>query len=552
MSTELSAAGQALYPTLLSPLQAGTHRLRNRVIMGSMHTRLELLDRAIERQAAFYAERAKAGVALIVTGGYAPNAEGRIDEDAPVLDSAEHAHTLRPIPQAVHAHGGKILLQVLHAGRYAKVPQPVGASEIPSRINPRAPRRLSEAEIGATIEDIARCSALALEAGFDGVEIMGSEGYLLNQFAVTRTNDRDDAWGGSVENRQRLAVETVRRVRQRLGPEGLIMYRLSAIDLVEGGAPPDEIVQLARAIEAAGADIINTGIGWHEARIPTIAYVVPRAAFRFAAARVQRAVQIPVVASNRINTPELAEAIVGSGDAAMVSMARPFLADPEFVRKAAEGRADQINTCIACNQACLDYIFSDRATSCLVNPKAGRELDFQEMPRPASARTVAVVGAGAAGMACAIAAAERGHRVTLFEAGRRHRRPAQLGPRGAGQGRVPRADALVPPPARGAGRDGEAVHPARRGAAAGLRARGGGHRRAPARAGDSGHRSRQGHQLPGAAVGSAQRWVRRWPSSAPAGSATTSPSTCCTRAPRRPSSSRPNGVSTRPTSRPAG
>jgi len=404
------------YPTLLSPLKVGTHTLRNRAIMGSMHTRLELLDRAIERQVAFYAERAKGGVALIITGGFSPNLDGRIDEDAPALMDAAHAAGLRPITDAVHAHGAKILLQILHAGRYAKVPQPVGASTIPSPINKRGPRALDDAEIEATIDDFVRCAELAAEAGFDGVEIMGSEGYLLNQFAVTRTNDRTDRWGGSVENRHRLAVEVVRRTRERLGPAFLTMYRLSAIDLVEGGAPPAEIATLARSIEAAGADILNTGIGWHEARIPTIAYVVPRAAFRFAPARVQRAVAIPVVASNRINTPELAEEILASGDAAMVSMARPFLADPAFMQKAAEGRADQINTCIACNQACLDYIFTDRPATCLVNPQAGRELEFASLPAPTAKRRVAVVGAGAAGMACAVAAAERGHKVTLFEA----------------------------------------------------------------------------------------------------------------------------------------
>src|SRR5215212_2704369 len=412
----MSLATATAYPTLLSPLQVGRHRLRNRAIMGSMHTRLELLDRAIERQVAFYAERAKGGVALIITGGFSPNLDGRIDEDAPALMDRSHAAELRPITAAVHEHGAKILLQILHAGRYAKVPQPVGPSSIPSPINKRGPRPLDDGEIESTIDDFVRCAELAAEAGFDGVEIMGSEGYLLNQFAVVRTNDRTDRWGGSVENRQRLATEIVRRTRERLGAEFLIMYRISAVDLVEGGAPPDEIAALARAVEAAGADILNTGIGWHEARIPTIAYVVPRAAFRFAPARVQRAVAIPVVASNRINTPELAETILASGDAAMVSMARPFLADPAFVRKAADGRADQINTCIACNQACLDYIFTDRPATCLVNPQAGRELEFAALPPPGAAKRIAVVGAGAAGMACAIAAAERGHRVTLFEA----------------------------------------------------------------------------------------------------------------------------------------
>jgi len=404
------------YPSLMSPLRVGTRSVRNRCLMGSMHTRLEHLDRPIERLTAFFAARARGGAAMLVTGAFAPNRIGLLEKDGPLLDSSEAARELRPIPRAVHAEGGVMLLQILHAGRYARHEAPVGVSSIPSPIHRRVPCPLSPAEIEATIGDYLRCAELAAEAGFAGVEIMGSEGYLINQFTVPRTNDRNDEWGGSLENRTRFPVEIVKRVRRRLGRDFLIMYRLSALDLVDNGNTGDEILAQARAIEAAGADIMNTGIGWHEARIPTISYVVPRAAWRFAAARVKKALTIPVVVSNRINTPALAEEIVAAGEADMVSMARPFLADPSFVRKAAEGRADEINVCIACNQACLDYIFTERPATCLVNPQAGRELEFDSLPQPSRSRQVAVVGAGAAGLACALAAAERGHQVTLYEA----------------------------------------------------------------------------------------------------------------------------------------
>ena len=345
------------YPHLFQPLDLGFLTLANRVVMGSMHTRLETLDRPIERIVRFYVERARGGAGLIITGGFSPNDEGLMEPGAPIFNSAEQMAEHRPVTDAVHAAGGRIALQILHAGRYARIPEAVGPSTIASPINPNAPRRMTEADILRTIADYATTAALAREAGYDGVEIMGSEGYLINEFTAPRTNDRTDAWGGSLENRLRLGSEIMAAVRARVGRDFLVVFRVSSIDLVPGGLTADEIAAEAKAVEAAGADIVNQGIGWHEARVPTIAQKVPRAAWAFAARRLKEAVRIPIIASNRINTPEVAEAILARGDADLVSMARPMLADPEFANKAREGRADEINVCIACNQACLDLIF---------------------------------------------------------------------------------------------------------------------------------------------------------------------------------------------------
>jgi 2,4-dienoyl-CoA reductase (NADPH2) len=394
--------------------------LRNRIIMGSMHTRLEHMDDSVRRETAFYGARAAGGVALMVTGGFSPNIAGLLEPGAPVLSTPEQAAHLRPITDEVHRHGARILLQILHAGRYAKHDDIVGVSAIRSPINSRMPRVLCEAEIQSTLDDFVRCALLAREAGFDGIELMGSEGYLLNQFTARRTNQRVDEWGGSLENRCRFPVEVTRRVRQALGPDQILMYRISAIDLVEGGMGADDTDSLARAVETAGADILNTGYGWHEAPIPTIAYHVPRGAWVFGARRFKGVVSIPVVASNRINTPELAEQILAEGSADLISMARPMLADPEFVNKAARGRTDEINTCIACNQSCLDNIFTDRVAACLVNPRACREVEFDAVPAGQPKR-IAVVGSGPGGLAAALECARRGHSVTLFEA------QAQLG-----------------------------------------------------------------------------------------------------------------------------
>lgn len=406
---------QSLYPLMLSPIKVGAHTLPNRVIMGSLHTRLENESDGVYRLAEFYAARARGGVGLIVTGGVSPNFDGRVEEGAWVLDSAEQLEQHIPIVQAVHAAGAKIVLQILHTGIYAKHDEIIGPSALRSVINPRQPRAFTVEQIEQTIDDFVQCAVLAQQAGYDGIEVMGSEGYLMTQFTALRTNKREDEWGGSLENRIRFPVEVVRRTRERVGPGLLIMYRISAIDLVEGGLTGVEIDRLAQALEQAGADVLNTGIGWHESVVPTIATSVPRAAFAFAAARLRKVVSIPVVASNRINMPTIAEEILERGEADMVSLARAFLADPDFVVKAATGRTDEINTCIGCNQACLDHIFTNRIASCLVNPKACHETEFTATP-PVKKLKVAVVGAGAAGLACAITAAERGHQVQLFEA----------------------------------------------------------------------------------------------------------------------------------------
>ena len=403
------------YPHLLAPLDLGFVTLPNRVLMGSMHTGLE--DRAgnYPKLAAYLAERAAGGVGLIVTGGIAPNIAGWVAPFAGKLSARREVPRHRLVTDAVHAAGGRVCMQILHAGRYAYHPLSVAPSPLKSPITPFKPRGLSARGVEAQIRAFARCAALAREAGYDGVEIMGSEGYLINEFIAARTNRRDDAWGGDFERRCRFPIEIVRRVREAVGPDFIIIYRLSALDLVDGGSDWDEVVRLGQAVAAAGATIVNTGIGWHEARIPTIATLVPRAAFAWVTARLRQALPVPVVATNRINTPEVAEGILARGEADMVSLARPFLADPEFVRKAAEGRADEINTCIACNQACLDHTFAGKRSSCLVNPRACHET---ELVIEASAKPlrVAVVGGGPAGLAAATTAAERGHSVTLFEA----------------------------------------------------------------------------------------------------------------------------------------
>ena len=419
MATPISSAPPA-FPRLLAPLDLGFTTLKNRVLMGSMHTGLEDGRKHFPAMAAYFAERARGGVGLMVTGGFAPNIAGWTKPFAGMLTTSGAARRHRQVTDAVHQEGGKIALQILHTGRYGYHPLCVAPSRLQSPISPFTPYALSAGGIERQIRAFVRCAQLAREAGYDGVEIMGSEGYLINQFLVTHTNQRTDDWGGSYANRMRLAVEIVRRTREAVGPDFILIYRLSLIDLIPDGSSWTEVVQLAKAVEAAGATLINSGIGWHEARVPTIATSVPRGAFTWVTKKLRTELRaaglnIPVITSNRLNMPEVAEQVLADGCADMVSMARPFLADPEFVNKAAQGRSQDINTCIACNQACLDHAFKARLASCLVNPRAGHETELVIRIVPARKR-VAVVGAGPAGLAAATTLAERGHDVTLFDA----------------------------------------------------------------------------------------------------------------------------------------
>ncbi|MEO6277651.1 NADPH-dependent 2,4-dienoyl-CoA reductase [Roseateles sp.] len=411
------------YPRLLAPLDLGFTTLKNRVLMGSMHTGLEDGRKHFERMAVYFAERARGEVGLIVTGGFAPNIEGWAKPFAGTLATSGAARRHKLITDAVHAEGGKIALQILHTGRYGYSPLCVAPSRIQSPISPFTPRELSARGIERQIRAFIRCAKLAREAGYDGVEVMGSEGYFINQFLATHTNQREDGWGGSYENRMRLPLEILARMREAVGPDFIVIYRLSMLDLIPNGSSWDEVLELARRVARGGANLINTGIGWHEARIPTIATSVPRAGFAWVTAKLRaqlraEGITTPLITSNRINTPEVAEGVLADGSADMVSMARPFLADPEFVRKARQGRADEINTCIACNQACLDHTFAQKISTCLVNPRAAYEQEIVVRPLAstgAAKKRIAVVGAGPAGLAAATTLAERGHAVTLFD-----------------------------------------------------------------------------------------------------------------------------------------